>query len=188
MARLLEHRQRLHPIRLVFFANNEPPGYYKTENMGSYQYLLRCEKENIKISAMVSIDEIGYFPEVPETQHYPSPLNTFYTHWGNFLSVVGNPASEDLTRELVGNFRSLVKFPCEGVVAQDPFSNGMENSDHYWFWKKNIPAVWINDTVFYRYPAYHSPKDTWEQVDVDKECRVVIGLTHVLEDLADKNN
>jgi hypothetical protein len=185
MARLLKSQPHLHPIRLVCFTNEA--AYFKSENMGSYRYALKCKQENIKVRAMISIDEIGYFPDVVATQRYNAPLSNFYPTMGNFLAIVGNPDSTDLVRDFVGDFRSLVKFPCEGLVAQDPFSTGMENSDHYYFWKMNYPALWISDTIFYRYADYQKPEDTANRVDVDKEARIVTGLTNVIGDLANKN-
>ena len=185
MARLLKNQRTEHPIRLVCFTNGEPP-WYKSKEMGSYHYAIKCQQENMKVSAMISIDEIGFFPDVVATQHYPSPYNGFYPTMGNFLAVVGNPQSINLVKDFVGDFRSVVKFPCEGLVAQDPFSNGMENSDHYYFWTMNYPAIWINDTVFYRYGDYHKPTDINNRVDVDKETRIVTGLTKVIVDLANK--
>ena len=186
MARLLKNQPHQHPIRLVFFTNGEPP-YFKSTEMGSYHYAMMCKEENIKVTAMISIDEIGFLPDVIATQHFQSPLSGIYPQMGNFIMAIGNQQSIDLVREFVGDFRKLEKYPFEGLAAQDPFTNGMENSDHYYFWKLGYPAIWITDTIFYRYGDYHKPTDVGARVDVDKVSRVVTGITEVVEDLANKN-
>jgi hypothetical protein len=42
----------------------------------------------------------------------------------------------------------------------------------------------VTDTAPFRYPYYHSPDDTPDKLDYDKMARVVVGLKHVLQTLA----
>jgi hypothetical protein len=42
----------------------------------------------------------------------------------------------------------------------------------------------VTDTALYRYPHYHAPNDTPDQIDYERLARVVAGLHRVSLDLA----
>jgi len=72
-------------LRFVAFVNEEPP-YFLSGEMGSQVYASRCEERGDKISAMISLETIGYFSDAPHSQTYPSPgLGLFYPKVGNFI-------------------------------------------------------------------------------------------------------
>ena len=49
----------------------------------------RCKERGDKISAMISLETIGYFSDAPHSQTYPSPgLGVFYPNVGNFIGFV----------------------------------------------------------------------------------------------------
>src|SRR5262249_40824663 len=65
-------------LRFVAFVNEEPP-YFLSGEMGSLVYARRCKERGDKISAMISLETIGYFSDAPHSQMYPSPgLGLFY--------------------------------------------------------------------------------------------------------------
>src|SRR5207247_6169706 len=67
------------------FVNEEPP-YFLGGDMGSFVYASRCRARGDKISAMISLETIGYFSDAPHSQTYPSPgLGLFYPKVGNFI-------------------------------------------------------------------------------------------------------
>ena len=43
----------------------------------------------------------------------------------------------------------------------------------------------VTDTAFFRNPNYHEPSDLPETLDYERMARVVAGLEHVVEELAD---
>jgi hypothetical protein len=43
----------------------------------------------------------------------------------------------------------------------------------------------VTDTAFYRYPHYHSPQDTAEQLDYEALARVTHGLAWAISMLAE---
>ena len=43
----------------------------------------------------------------------------------------------------------------------------------------------VTDTALYRYPHYHSASDTADKLDYGSMARVVVGLQHVVADLAE---
>src|SRR4029453_688575 len=77
-------------LRFVAFVNEEPP-YFLSGEMGSLVYARRCKERGDKISAMISLETIGYFSDAPHSQTYPSPgLGVFYPKVGNFIGFVSN--------------------------------------------------------------------------------------------------
>jgi hypothetical protein len=49
---------------------------------------------------------------------------------------------------------------------------------------RRYPAVMVTDTANFRYPCYHKPEDTIDEIDFERMARVVRGLGKVVEDLA----
>src|SRR5215831_7573536 len=91
-------------LRFVAFVNEEPP-YFQREDMGSYIYAGRCKARGDQISAMISLETIGYFSDAPHSQTYPSlGLGLFYPTVGNFIGFVGNVPSRGLLRRAIGFF------------------------------------------------------------------------------------
>jgi hypothetical protein len=44
----------------------------------------------------------------------------------------------------------------------------------------------ITDTAVFRYPYYHTPRDTFDKIDFDKAARVVDGVHTLVEALANE--
>jgi hypothetical protein len=44
----------------------------------------------------------------------------------------------------------------------------------------------ITDTAIFRYPYYHTARDTQEKINFDKMARVVEGIRNVVVSLADE--
>jgi hypothetical protein len=102
---------------------------------------------------------------------------------GNYIGFVGNEASDEFVREVVGSFRRHTKFPSEGVAA--PASvEGIGWSDHWAFWKFGYPALMVTDTAPFRYPHYHHDTDTPDKIDYERTARVVAGVLRVTRELA----
>ena len=76
-------------------------------------------------------------------------------------------------------------FPSEGVAAPAEWP-GVGWSDHWSFWQENYPVIMITDTAVFRYPYYHTPRDTFDKVNFDKAARVVDGVHRLVETLANE--
>ncbi len=137
------------------------------------------------ITAMFSLETIGYFNDDKDSQHYPPLFNLFYPNQGNFIAFVGNLGSRPLVTNSLKLFRKHASFPSEGIAAPS-FIPGINWSDHWSFWKQGYPAIMITDTAPYRYPYYHSPEDTPEKVNYEKMVYVVNGIEKVLSELLTK--
>ena len=132
---------------------------------------------------MLSLETIGYYDDTPGSQKYPPPLGLLYPSTGNFVAFVGNMASRDLVRRVVGTFRTHEQFPSEGG-AFPALVPRIGDSDHASFWKEGYKALMVTDTVNFRYPYYHTPEDTIDKIDFERLARVVRGLAKVVEELA----
>lgn len=181
LAERLRARERSRTLRFVAFVNEEPP-YFQGTDMGSLRYARRCRERGENVVAMLSLETIGYFSEREGSQKYPFPLSWFYPSQGNFIGFVGNRASRELTRELVGSFRQHVRFPSEGAVLPSALP-GVGWSDHWAFWQSGYPAVMVTDTAPFRNPNYHEPSDLPDTLNYDRFARVVAGLEKVIAEL-----
>jgi hypothetical protein len=169
-------------LRFVTFVNEEPP-YFLSGEMGSQVYARRCKERGDNISAMISLETIGYFSDAPNSQTYPSPgLGLFYPKVGNFIGFVSNVKSRALLRRVVTLFRKNAKIPSEGA-SLPAFIPGVSWSDQWSFWQQGYPAIMVTDTAPFRYPYYHSSNDTPDKVDYDRFTLVVSGMEKVIEKL-----
>ena len=182
LARRFAKSQPSQTLRFVAFVNEEPP-YFQTSQMGSFVYASRCKARGDQISAMISVETIGYFSDAPRSQIYPSPLlGAFYPKIGNFIAFVGNIGSRQLLSRALTTFRQAERLPSEGA-AMPAFIPGVGWSDHWSFWQQGCCAIMITDTAPFRYPHYHALTDTHDKLDYDRFALVVSGLEKVIEDL-----
>jgi hypothetical protein len=170
-------------LRFVAFANEEPP-YFQTEEMGSFVYASRCQARGDQISAMISLETIGYFSDAPRSQTYPAPgLSLFHPTTGNFIGFVGNTGARTLLNRALGAFRQQAKVPSEGATLPS-FISGVAWSDQWSFWQCGYPAaIMVTDTAPFRYPHYHSSTDTPDKLEYDRFALVVSGMEKVIEEL-----
>ena len=182
LARRFAAKKTKHTLRFVAFVNEEPP-YFLSAEMGSFVYARRCKERRDKISAMISLETIGYFSDAPHSQTYPSPgLGIFYPEVGNFIGFVSNLRSRTLLRRVIVLFRKYAGIPSEGA-ALPGFTPGVSWSDQWSFWQNGYPGIMVTDTAPFRYPHYHSANDTPDKLDYDRFTLVVSGMEKVIEDL-----
>jgi Zn-dependent M28 family amino/carboxypeptidase len=173
-------------LRLVWFVNEEPP-YFNTDDMGSFRHARGASERGEAISAMLSLESLGYYTQEPGSQRYPSSvLGALYPEQGNFVSFVGNTESRTLVRRAVRVFRKTTAFPSEGLAAPTA-TPGIDWSDHGSFWKFKIPAIMVTDTAHFRDPHYHAATDGGQQVDYERMARVAQGVEAVTRDLTTRS-
>ena len=182
LARRFAQKPVQRTLRFVAFVNEEPP-YFLTEQMGSSVYAGRCKARGDQISAMITLETIGYFSDAPHSQTYPSlGLGVFYPTVGNFIGFVGNIHSRSLLRRAIALFRKNARLPSEGA-ALPSFVPGVSWSDQWAFWQHGYPGIMITDTAPFRYPHYHCATDTPDKLDYDRFALVVSGMQKVIEEL-----
>lgn len=182
LARILKGSRLHHSVYFVFFVNEEPP-FFQTDAMGSFQYARQLRRDVVPVTAMISLETIGYYSDAANSQKYPPLLGSFYPDQGNFVGFVGNSGSGDLLRASVRAFRQSTSFPSEGISAPEQWP-GVGWSDHWSFWKEEYPAIMMTDTAVFRDPFYHTGRDSADRLNYDKMARVVEGTRHVIEALA----
>jgi hypothetical protein len=167
-------------LKMIFFVLEEPPSFM-TPAMGSFVYAQRARDRGERIYGMISLEMVGYFNEAEGSQAFPVPgLQWIFPDRGNFIGVVGNVHSRELTLAVAEALEAGSTLPVEHLVAL-PFIPGIGLSDHGSFWKMGFRAVMVTDTAFYRNPNYHSSKDTIETLRFDKMSQLVSGMVHVVE-------
>jgi len=174
LAKAAREWQPVRTWRFAAFVNEEVP-FFATPQMGSHVHARAAKARGERIVAMYSLETIGYYSEAPGSQHYPVPFGWFYPDRGDFLAFVANLASRPLLHQTITAFRAQAQFPSEGVAAP-PWIPGVDWSDHWAFWREGYPALMITDTAPYRYPHYHTARDTPDKVDYDRLARVVRSL------------
>jgi hypothetical protein len=182
LAEAFAGRTTARTVRFVAFVNEEPP-FAHTPGMGSVVYATRSIDRGERITAMLSLETMGCFADAPGSQRYPSVLRWVYPDTANFIAFVSDLSSRGVLKRAIKRFRRVASIPSEGgaLPANLP---GVGWSDHWSFWQAGFPAIMVTDTALFRYPAYHTPDDTPEQVDYERLARVVAGLEHVVADLA----
>ena len=183
LAVLFAHAPAECRVRLVFFANEEPP-YFKNPGMGSRVNADNARKRGDPINAMLSLETIGYYSDTAYSQHYPWPVGLLYPSRGNFLGFVGDLGSRSLVRRAIAEFRRAEQFPSEGAALPRTFP-GVDWSDHWSFRQAGYPAILLTDTAIYRDPNYHQLSDTPEQLDYERLARVTRGVEAVVRRLCE---
>jgi hypothetical protein len=181
LAGLFADQRPARTLRFVAFANEEPP-HFQTGFMGSYVYAAQCAARKERIVAMMSLETMGYYSDVPGSQQYPFPFSLFYPSTGNFIGFIGNVKSGPLVRRAVRVFREHARFPSEGGAIPG-FVAGVGWSDHWAFWQHGYPGIMVTDTAPFRYPYYHTVRDRPEALDYERLARVVDGLVPVIADM-----
>ncbi|HMO19067.1 MAG TPA: M28 family peptidase [Oligoflexia bacterium] len=168
-------------IELVAFTLEEPP-YFATSNMGSAVYSKKLKESGINVVIMISLEMIGYFTEVEDSQKFPAPLlGLFYPNKGNFIAVVDQLFSFH-AQKLRDHINSMGEIEAYSINAP-AILPGIDFSDHRNFWQYNYPAIMVTDTAFYRNTAYHKEHDTEDRLDYIKMSAVINGVFSYLQNL-----
>jgi Zn-dependent M28 family amino/carboxypeptidase len=173
------------PIRFVAFANEELP-YFMGPDMGSWVSAKRSRERGEKLSAMLSLEMLGYYSDRPGSQRYPPPLGLFYPDRANFIAFVGDLGAFGLVRRCFSLFKKNSAFPAEWL-AGPAFIPGVTHSDHWSFRNLGFPAIMVTDTAYNRNPHYHQASDTPDTLDYARMSQVTLGLAAMLKELANEN-
>jgi Zn-dependent M28 family amino/carboxypeptidase len=182
LARRFARRPRRRTIRFVAFVNEEPP-FFQTPLMGSVFYARAARSRRERLIGMLSLETIGCYSDVRNSQKYPISVRGLYPDTGNFIAFVSNLTSARLLMRARRAFRSRTAFPvqCAALPALVP---GVGWSDQWAFWQSGYRAMMVTDTAPFRYPWYHTPYDTPDKICLRHFAQVVDGLEHVVDVLA----
>lgn len=170
------------PIRFVAFANEEEP-YFMGPDMGSWVSAKRSRDRGEAISAMLSLEMLGFYSDRPGSQRYPPPLGLFYPNRANYIAFVGDLGAFRLVRKCFSKFKKNSSFPAEWL-AGPAFIPGVTRSDHWSFRTLGFPAIMVTDTAYNRNPHYHRASDRPDTLDYPRMAQVTLGLAGMLRELA----
>jgi hypothetical protein len=169
-------------VRLVAFANEEPP-HFAGETMGSRVHARNARRRGETIAAMLSLETVGYYSDAPGSQAYPFPFGLLYPGSGNFLAVVGNLRSRPLVVDVLRHFMAAGDFPVEGIATFEQIP-GITWSDHWAFWQEGYPAVMLTDTAPFRFPDYHGAQDLPGRIAAPAFARAAHAILQTVRRLA----
>jgi hypothetical protein len=162
-------------VELVAFTLEEPP-YFATEHMGSVHHAKREKERGYDVRAMLSLEMIGCFSDMPQSQHFPAPgMSLLYPTTGNFIALVARPTDHDLIARVKASMLGATDLPVSSL-AGPTFVQGVDWSDHRSYWAEGYPALMVTDTSFLRNPRYHTPQDTPDTLDYARMAKVVQGV------------
>jgi Zn-dependent M28 family amino/carboxypeptidase len=146
--------------------------------IGSSHFAKELKRAGAKVTAMISLEMVGYTDPRPGSQRYPTGLSWLYPDRGDFIGLIGNWNSSSLLRRFAGQMRRVASLPVEtlSVPGNGAFIPAVRLSDHSPFWDEGYPALMITDTAFFRNPHYHGPSDTLETLNIDFMAKVCEGV------------
>ena len=165
--------------------------------LGSEQYVTNGLAGWEEIEGLINMEMIGYKTEQVNTQSLPFGFDILFpavsdsveadSFRGNFILNVANVNSSSLKQafdnsadQYVPNLRELsLEVPGNGQSAPD-----LRRSDHASFWDAGYPALMITDGADTRYPYYHTPNDTLENLDFQFMTQVAQTAAGTLAELA----
>lgn len=183
LARAFAGRPQPQTVRFVFFANEEPP-YFQRDTMGSLVHARALAAANAQVTAMISLEMLGFYTDEPGSQEVPLGLAGLFPDTGNFIAFVSDVPSRMVLDEAVAAFMGSSGFPAEKLAAPGNLPEA-GFSDHWSFWQVDYRAIMITDTAFFRNPHYHEPTDTVDTLDYVRFGQLFEGLIGVVEGLAD---
>lgn len=175
LSRLLQGKKTNYRIDLVAYTLEEPP-YFRTNKMGSFIHAKSLHDANIDVYGMISLEMIGYFSDVPNSQHYQvASLSSIYGNKGDYITLVNKSNKQKFARDFCSIFKNNKTI--KTTIFDNPMSlESVELSDHLNYWKLGYDALMVTDTAFLRNKNYHRNSDKMETLDFDKMAKVIDGV------------
>jgi hypothetical protein len=150
---------------------------------GSRALAAYARENDWNIEGVVVLESVAYAGD-SIVQTVPPGVSIPVPEIGNFIAVIGN----ELSRELTDNFdlaveRYQVDLPHVELVVP---GNGellpdSRRSDHAPFWDEGFKAIMVTDTTNFRSSHYHQSTDTLATLNLEfaaNVCRATAGMTH----------
>ena len=172
IARVLSQYRFRNSLRFIGFSFEEQGV------IGSQQYVQNGMPAWEEVHGVLNMEMIGYYSDQPGSQTTPDGFELLFPaahaelqaneFRGDFLTVVGNTASDPLNNIFVSAIDQYVPLleriplsvPGNGQIAPD-----LRRSDHAPFWDAGIPALMLTDGSNFRNPNYHLPTDDISTID-----------------------
>lgn len=185
MARTLRAMRLQSTVRFVALVNEEPP-FFGTDHMGSWIYAHHASRRGDDIQLALILDTLGYYNAHPDSQLYPPLFGLTHPDKGNFVAFVANLRSNTRARRFARTFGEAVDIPYQ-KIAVPRIIPGMNWNAQTPFALHHYPTVMVTDTGPYRYPFYHSAKDTPEKLSYVHLALVTRGLVEAVVKSANRS-
>jgi hypothetical protein len=147
--------------------------------IGSQRYIQSGIRSYENIQGVYNMEMIGYYSDQPNSQSLPAGFNILFPEAaaavaadefrGNFLTNVGNARSLPMIQSIEQSAANYVpelrvislQVPGNGEIAPD-----LRRSDHAPFWDSNLQALMLTDGANFRNSNYHTPRDTFETINM----------------------
>jgi hypothetical protein len=148
---------------------------------GSRALASHARKNGWDIEGVVVLESVAYAKD-SIVQTYPPGIAIPVPEAGNFVAVIGNERSRELTDGFV---RAVERYQIDlpHVVLAVPGNGELlpdsRRSDHASFWDEGFRAIMVTDTTNFRNPHYHMPTDTLATLNLEfaaKVCRATAGV------------
>ena len=138
------------------------------------------------LTAVLVLESVGFAGD-DVLQTVPPGVPIAVPEVGNFIAVVGNERSRELSDAVVRAVEAhRIKLP--HVVLTVPGNGEMlpdsRRSDHAPFWDEGFRAVMLTDTTNFRNPNYHRSTDTLATLNLGFAARVCHATAGALLELA----
>jgi aminopeptidase YwaD len=169
------------PVHFIAFCLEEE------DLLGSRAYVTHLTETRKPVHGAIILECVGYAREEEGSQRIPPGVPIAVPTTGNFLAVIGNQASSDLTDSVshaMSRHMPIVPLvvPGNGELLPDT-----RRSDHTSFWEQGFPAVMLTDTANFRNPNYHRSTDTIATLNLDFLVSVADAVTAAVIELADRD-
>lgn len=189
--RILSQYEFEHSLRFIGFDAEE------LGLIGSLRYVQNGIKPYEEVAGVLNLEMIGYYDDAPNTQLLPEGFDLLFPaaaqdvaddeFRGNFLTVVGNVASNPLISAFLSSSAAYVPdlrlidvaVPGNGTIAPD-----LRRSDHSRFWDASYQALMLTDGSEFRNFNYHTPDDVIATLNFTFMAQVVAATLATAAELA----
>jgi hypothetical protein len=166
-------------------------------SFGGYALVAELHAER-DVLGLINFETMAYTASEPETQALPPGMGPLFPgqagrlrarqNRGDFTAVIYDGTAAPMAARFAEGLAHLAG-PDALVLLRDPKDlpvvggllkravPGVRNfsrSDHVPFWEAGVPAIMITDTADFRYPHYHQPTDTHENLDYGRVAAIVV--------------
>jgi hypothetical protein len=173
-------------LRFVAFTNEEPP-FFQQDDMGSVVHARGCRQRGENVQGMISLETLGYYTDLADTQRYPFPNLQSLPTTGDFVGFLSTWKSRRFATwaESTYPYKETGEAGPRVVGVSIPaFIPQIAWSDDWSFTREGYDAFCVTDTAHQRYYCYHRTCDTAEKLSYGKMAGITRGLTQMLKCLA----
>jgi Zn-dependent M28 family amino/carboxypeptidase len=174
----------------VCLEENQREDDHDSGTRGSGALARHAREEGWDLRAVVVLESVGYAGD-EVVQSLPPGIPVPVPEVGNFIAVVGNERSGEISQAIVRSIEQhrvalphvVLTVPGNGELLPDS-----RRSDHAPFWDQGFPAIMLTDTTNFRNPHYHQPTDTLATLNLEfaaKVCRCACGAIFELARLTE---